>query len=443
MNKKDILFIGLMLFALFFGAGNLIFPPFLGMEAGTSFWPAIIGFVVTGVSLPVLAVVAIALAKNGIMSIARTVHPIFGLIFTVAVYLAIGPFFGIPRGASVAYEMGVKPFQSADASSLFLTLFMVFFFAIVYGLSLNPSKLVDRIGQLLTPDLLLAIAALCVTAFVRFDAPLQPPTEKYAETPFFKGFLEGYLTMDTIAALAFGIIVINALKEKGVKEKGQLIKATVSAGIVAGIGLTLVYGSVGWIGAKLASAGPFENGAIILTESAQLLFGPAGKVLLGAIVGLACLTTCIGLVSACSQFFHENWPKVSYKAFVGLLTLVSFLIANIGLDGIISISVPVLVMLYPFAIVLVGLTFLRPLFKGSRKVYVGAVLMTGIFSLNDGLAALGMKIEALEALLSIVPLYSVGLGWVLPAIAGGVIGWIIDQVCKSPDNPVHSIKTQS
>lgn len=427
MKKKDILFTGLMLFALFFGAGNLIFPPFLGMEAGRSFWPAIIGFVITGVSLPILAVVAISFTKGGVAAIGSRVHPLFGLLFAIIVYLAIGPFFGIPRGASVAYEMGVQPFLEASSNgSLFI--FMTGFFLLVYLFSLNPLKLVNRIGQWLTPALLLSIAALCVAAFFKFDAPLTAPTEKYTQSPFITGFIEGYLTMDTIAALAFGIVVISAFAERGVTDRGSLAKATISAGIIAGVGLATVYISIGWIGTKMTTTGTYENGGALLTEAAYLLFGDGGQVLLGTIVALACLTTCIGLTSACARYFNERWTTISYKNFVRLLIIISFAIANLGLTQIINISGPVLIMIYPFAIVLVLLSFVTRFVHNARGLYVGAIATTAIFSLNDGLTAFGVQINALHQAVSWVPFFSSGLGWLLPAITGGMIGWIISYI---------------
>ncbi|WP_203362692.1 branched-chain amino acid transport system II carrier protein [Bacillus sp. REN10] len=427
MKKKDILFTGLMLFALFFGAGNLIFPPFLGMEAGRSFWPAIIGFVLTGVSLPILSVVAISFAKGGVASIGSRVHPLFGLIFAIIVYLAIGPFFGIPRGASVAYEMGAQPFlTTASKGSLFI--FMAIFFLIVYLLSLNPSKLVDRIGQWLTPALLLSIAALCVAAFFKLDAPLTDPTSKYAESPFITGFIEGYLTMDTIAALAFGIVVITAFADRGITDRASQIKATITAGVIAGIGLATVYISIGWIGTKMTTKGDYDNGGALLTDAAYLLFGDGGQVLLGTIVALACLTTCIGLTSACAQYFHERWSAISYKNFVRLLIVISFVIANLGLTQIINISGPVLIMIYPFAIVLVLLSFITLLVPANKGLYVGAVAMTAIFSLNDGLTAFELKIEVLHQAISWVPFFSSGLGWLLPAIVGGTVGWLVSYL---------------
>src|SRR5699024_1487249 len=218
-----------MLFALFFGAGNLIYPPTLGSESGTSYWTAIAGFVITGVGLPILAVTAISFVKNDARELANHVHPLFGLIFTSIVYLAIGPFFGIPRAATVAYEMSVEPFIG-DKASMALFIFTTIFFALVLLVSLNPSKMVDRIGQFLTPILLLAIVALSIGGFILLKDPLGAPGEKYVSSPFFTGFVEGYLTMDAIAAFAFGIIVVNAFKERGISTQSNLIKSTLKSG---------------------------------------------------------------------------------------------------------------------------------------------------------------------------------------------------------------------
>ncbi|OQP03438.1 branched-chain amino acid transport system II carrier protein [Geobacillus sp. 44B] len=443
MKKKDIFFTGLMLFALFFGAGNLIFPPYLGMEAGKAVWPAIFGFVVTGVSLPILSVAAIALAKDGIQSIGNYVHPLFSLCFSFTVYLAIGPFFGIPRGASVTYEMGIKPFFNGNGGAFSLLLFTIIFFAAVYWLSLNPSKLVDRIGEILTPVLLLSIAVLCVAGIIQLQNPLQAPTEKYASVPFFKGFMEGYLTMDAIAALAFGIVVVNALKDRGVHQQSTMVKGTIQAGLIAGMGLALVYIATALVGAKMSVNGPFANGGDLLSSAAALLFGSGGNLLLGVIVALACLTTCIGLTAACAQYFHEVTPNISYKTYVTIITIFSLAVSNLGLNQLISISAPVLTMIYPLAIVLVIMSFFHRFYQGSAKTYGMALLFTAVFSIYDGLNAFGIKAEWLKALLSWSPFFSVGLGWVVPAIIGAIIGFVMDNVALKQHRTAQKRSTAS
>ncbi|HWO96496.1 MAG TPA: branched-chain amino acid transport system II carrier protein [Bacillus sp. (in: firmicutes)] len=428
LSRKDTLFIGLMLFALFFGAGNLIFPPFLGQEAGKNFWPAIFGFIITGVGLPFVTVIAIALAKDGVKTLGNRVHPVFSLIFATAVYLSIGPFMGIPRGANVAFEMGIKPFLSDEHLGMELLFFSVLFFALVYWVSLNPSKLVDRIGSLLTPILLVAITFLGAGGLMKFNGPLGDATEKYAASPVFTGFMEGYLTMDTIAALAFGIVVVTSIQSKGVTEQSLVVKAVVKAGLVAGIALASVYVAVGLLGAKMD--GNFENGGAILTTAAETLYGQFGLMLLGLIVMLACFTTCVGLVVATSQYFEKLVPRVSYKTLVTVITIVSFLISNLGLNQIIALSVPILIIIYPITIVLVGLSFFHKAFGGFRLVYTGALLCAGIISLFDGLKMFGLEAKMIISLLEKIPLYSAGLGWLIPALIGGIIGYIGEWILK-------------
>ncbi len=443
MNKKDSFFVGLMLFSMFFGAGNLIFPPFLGMGAGTSFWPAIIGFILTGVGLPLIVLIAIARVKDGVNTLGSRVHPWFGIIFTIVVYLSIGPFFGIPRNANVAFEMGVKPFLGNTSlnQSVLLFGFSLLFFLLVYLLSLNPTKIVDYMGRIITPVLLVSIVVLCVTGFIKLDQPLKSPTENYQSASLFRGFIDGYSTMDALAALAFGIVILTTLKQKGVQDKKKLTQYTIKAGFVAGTALALVYVVIGFLGAKMAGYGTFENGTAILSKASTILLGNAGKVLLGGIFTLACFTTCVGLTIACGQYFSKIAPKVSYRVVVTLTTLVSFLIANLGLNEIISVSVPFLVMAYPLTIVLVTLAFFHRFFKGSHKVYAGAMLLTGIVSLYDGLQMFGLKWSFIAPFMKSLPLAAVGLGWVIPAIAGGVVGFIAEKVSRS-SSPIEKAETK-
>ncbi|GHI00242.1 branched-chain amino acid transport system II carrier protein [Neobacillus kokaensis] len=430
MKKRDTFFVGLMLFSMFFGAGNLIFPPFLGMGAGTSFWPAIIGFIITGVGLPLLVISAIALVKDGGNALGNRVHPWFGAAFTVMVYLSIGPFFGVPRNANVAFEMGFKPFLGNVHvnQSLLLLSFTAVFFLLVFLLSLNPSKVVDYMGRIITPTLLLSIVVLCVTGSFKLDKPLQGPNETYQTASLFKGFIDGYSTMDALAALAFGIVILTTIKQKGVTDQKQLTAYTVKAGFVAGAALALVYAGIGFIGARMASYGSFENGTALLSSAATILLGNSGKILLGFIFTLACFTTCVGLTIACGQYFSKMAPKLSYRTVVTLVTVVSFLIANLGLNQIISISVPFLVMAYPLTIVLVTLAFLHRFFGGAQKVYASAMFLTGFVSLYDGLKMFGLEWSVLEAWMSVLPFASVGLGWVVPAVVGGLVGFVLEKL---------------
>ncbi|TQS72091.1 branched-chain amino acid transport system II carrier protein [Ornithinibacillus gellani] len=423
MNKQNVT-IGFMLFALFFGAGNLIYPPTLGIDSGTNYGLAILGFILTGVGLPILTVLAVSTVKQDPRELADRVHPVFGLIFTSVVYLAIAPFFGIPRAATVAYEMSVTPFTEAPTSrSLFL--FTAIFFAIVFWVSMNPSRMVDRIGQLLTPILLLAIVILGIGGIFFLKDPVQAPTAAYESSPFFTGFVEGYLTMDAIAALAFGIIVVQAFKDRGATTKQELITSTLKAGTITAVALITVYAAIGWIGVKLANQGPFDNGGDILSSASHMLFGSYGSLLLGIIVTLACFTTCVGLVVAAGQFFTKI-TGVPYKWIILVVTLGSFAIANQGLNRIIEFSVPVLVFIYPITIVLITLSLLHPLFGGAKAVYRGAILFTAIVSFYEGLTEFnGIELTAIKAWMERLPLFDIGLGWLIPACIGAIIGGLI------------------
>lgn len=427
LSTKQIMAVGLMLFALFFGAGNMIFPPFLGQEAGTHVWTAIIGFLITGVGLPLLAIIAIARVGD-VQTMASRVHPVYGVIFTVVMYLVIGPLFAIPRTGTVSYEIGVIPFLSENAvnSPLPLAIFSVVFFAITAWLAMNPTKLVDTIGKILTPALLIILAVIVIKALITPLGDPQTPTGPYLDGPFFKGFVEGYLTMDTIAALVFGIIVISSIQGLGVSNKKSITKICVQAGLIAAAGLALVYLSLAYIGSTAPDAlGIQENGGALLSKAADHLFGSFGSIILALAIVFACLTTSIGLVSACATYFNKLMPRYSYKTIVLIFSIFSMIIANIGLTQLIAFSVPVLVIIYPLAIVLIVLSFFHNFFKGYSLVYIVALIPTGIISLIDGLNTAGLNVSAITDTLSFLPLFNQGIGWIVPAIIGAIVGYFI------------------
>jgi branched-chain amino acid:cation transporter, LIVCS family len=428
MNKR-IFSVGLMLFALFFGAGNLIFPPALGQAAGDRVWESLIGFLITGVGLPLLAVIALARTGGGLQTLTERVHPVFGIVFAVILYLAIGPFFGIPRTGTVAFEMAAVPFlPDGFNSQIALFLFTVVFFAVTYWLALNPSKLVDRIGNILTPLLLIIIGSVLVKAILTPVGKLGSPQTAYQNSPVVKGFMDGYLTMDTLGALAFGIVVINAVKQDGIK-KG-ITKMVIKAGIIAAVCLAGVYGVLAYLGAASQGLGKTDNGGQILTNVVYHLFGQPGNLLLGLAVALACLTTSVGLVTACAQFAVKMFPRLSYKQVILLLSIFSAGVANLGLSQLIKVSVPVLVAIYPIAIVLILLSYLHEIFSGRSEVYIGAIVATAIVSVADGLKAFGLELGRMEEFYSAIPFYSDGIGWLVPAIIGALAGFVFALIKK-------------
>ncbi|MFJ7367121.1 branched-chain amino acid transport system II carrier protein [Peribacillus frigoritolerans] len=419
---------GLMLFALFFGAGNLIFPAMLGQSAGTNLWSASLGFIITGVGLPFITILAFGFSgKNDVQSLASRAHPLFGIIFTVVLYLSLGPLFALPRTGSVSYEIGIKPFLSNDVGFLPLLIFTIIYFGIACLLSINPSKMLDIVGKILTPLLLIFIGILIVVAIINPMGEIQSPVADYSDNSFFKGFKEGYLTMDTLAGFAFGIIVINAFKDRGITSRKEVLSYCLKAGLIAATLLVIVYASMTYVGAtSVEKLGQLGNGGDVLAQASNHFFGPAGAVLLGLIVIAACLTTSIGLITACATYFNKILPAVSYKSYVVIFSVFSAAVANVGLTKLISITVPVLTALYPVAIVLIVLTFFHSLFKGKSEVYLGSLLLTAIISIMDGIVASGIKLDAVSDLFTqYLPLYSVGVGWVIPAIIGGVLGYMV------------------
>ncbi|ANN35526.1 branched-chain amino acid transport system II carrier protein [[Bacillus thuringiensis] serovar konkukian] len=433
--------IGLMLFAIFFGAGNMIFPPALGQMAGMNVWTASLGFIVSGVGLPLLAIAAISLFDGDISKLASRVHPACAVIIPLIIYLAIGPFFAVPRTGTVSYEIAIAPFLSNDMQGewYILFLFTLIYFSITFYLSLNPSKLVDRIGKYMTPALLVIIGIIIVKAIVAPVGAILTPIEEYKEAAFFKGFTEGFLTMDALGALVLGIIVINAIKEKGITDQKAIAKSTMIAGFIAAIGLTGIYLSLAYIGATTMELGMFDNGGILLTTVVQKLFGQNGLLLLGFAILCACLTTSIGLVSACGKFLKTLLPNVSYKKIIFIICLFSFVISNLGLSMLIKVSLPVLIIMYPVAIVLIILAFLDHLIGGRQSVYIGAVVGALLVSSVQGLETAGLVNHSLLQFMQKVPLYTEGMGWLLLALLGGIIGFIVPQKTKNSSEQFNNV----
>ena len=428
LGKRDLLVVSVMLFALFFGAGNLIFPPFLGQNAGSNTFPAMAGFLATAVILPVLGVVVVA-RFDGLEKLGQQVGRRFALVFTVLIYLSIGPGLGIPRAASVPFEMAVAPYLPEGANtSLWMAAYSLAFFLVALWLCLNPGKLVDRIGRGLTPALLALLTLLFVCFLLRGETNVAAPRESYAAAPLLKGFTEGYNTMDTIAALNFGLVISTTLGSFGLREKRDRMRYTVLAGILAGTILALVYAMLSYMG--MCSSGVYavqENGAWTLRRIVYQVFGSTGAILLAAIFTLACLTTCVGLINSISQYFSVLFKKVSYRAWVYVITFFSFLVCNLGLNVILSISVPILNAIYPVAIVLILLGLSHDLWKRNRFAYPMTVLGTAVVSTLYALSDVGVPLGILETALHKLPLYRLGFGWL--CVAGGMLALSILAGC--------------
>lgn len=423
-----ILPIGLMLFSFFFGAGNFIFPPVLGQAAGDNLLSATIGFCISGVGLPLLGIIAMAINRSDNPdNLASPVHPNFAKALVIICALTIGPFFAIPRTAAVSFDTGILAFVPTGYHDLGMIAYSLFFFLLTYYLSVNPSKIIDNIGKIMTPMLLICLAILI--AFVLLDplGPTQAAQGDYAEVPFFKGFQEGYNTMDLLAAMLFGAATVNAIESKGILDHKLLTRLCIYAGIIAATFLALIYSSLAYTGATSVQAfGIVSNGGQLLNQIAVHYMGNFGKVILALIIFFACITTSIGLTSSISGYFNALFnEKIQYQRYVLAISVFSFAVSNVGLSNIIKFSIPVLCMLYPIVIVLVLLNVCSGLFKRDPYIFRPCVLFTTIFAILDGLKAAGINTGFIHASLeAYMPLYNIGFGWVVPCIAGIVLGFI-------------------
>lgn len=409
-----------MLFSMFFGAGNLIFPPMLGVEAGTNFLPAILGFLGTGVMLPVLGIIAIAISGDNLRDLAFRGGRLFGLVFPVIAYLAIGAFYALPRTGAVAYETALQPltgWESVPASAAF----NVVFFGVSLALAWKPGAIMSNLGKYLTPALLGLLALLVVIAVGSFDGSPAAPIEKYADAPLATGLLEGYLTMDSIASLAFGIIVISALKSSGVPSGAPLVRGTIIAGLGAGLLLGAIYVSLGAIGQIIPDPTQYDNGAGLLSDAAHLAMGFPGQIVFGLIVLLACLTTAVGLIAATSEFFTMLVPRISYLTWAVGFTVLSFVLATLGLDTVLGVAAPIISFIYPPAITLIAVTLLQPLLH--RRV---SLFWTFRLSIWTSVVWSALITVGADRLISWSPMHDLSLGWVLPTVVALLLGVLLD-----------------
>lgn len=436
LTFKQIIIIASMLFGMFFGAGNLIFPASMGQLAGSNIWQASAGFLITGVGLPLLAVAALGISReDGLLGLSSRVGKRYGLFFTCVLYLTIGPFFAIPRCASVSYTVGIERIIPGTGQSVGLAVFSLLFFALVLFFSLRPGEILTWIGKVLNPLFLLLMAVLIVRALI---SPLGSigeiePSGTYMSGAFSTGLLEGYNTMDALAGLAFGIIVVDVIRGLGVEEPGEVAENTVKAGVFSSLLMGLIYVLVTVVGAQ--SRGTFEaaaNGGEALAQIAEHYFGSAGAVILAVTVTVACLKTAVGLITSCGETFVKIFPGgPSYHVWAVIFCILSFLIANLGLNAIIGWSMPVLMFLYPLAIVLILLTLGGRLFGNSRKVLRWTIGFTAAAAVFDFLRALPEGARSIfhvngvvELAGRILPLSDSGFGWVCPAAAGLMIGLV-------------------
>lgn len=438
------------LFGMFFGAGNLIFPVHLGQMAGRNVVAATIGFIITAVGIPIFGVASIGIThSDGLQALSSKVGKGYGILFTCLLYLTIGPLFAIPRCATVSFTTGLAPLLSEDTLEWpYLLVFSAVFFGFVLFFSLRPGKITLWIGKIINPLFLVFFAVLVVSALLCPGAPASAvePIDAYRTDAFFPALIEGYGTMDAIAGLAFGIVVIDVIRRMGVSNDDAIARDVLFSGVLTGLLMILIYVMSILVGAQ--SRGLFalsENGGIALTQIAGYYLGGVGQFILAFTITFACLKTSIGLVTACGETFVKMTNgKISYRSWVILFTCFSFAVSNVGLSAIISYSLPMLMLIYPPAIALIFLAFLGKFFQHDRIVYITTMIGTWAAAIFDCIKTLPTSIQSAfctDPLISFasdyLPLFDKNLSWLLPAVIGFAVGIVIHLIQKQPCAAAH------
>ena len=404
-RKKDYIIIGLALFSMFFGAGNLIFPPALGLMAGENWILCMLGFFLTGIGMPVLGIVAVAKSGGTVESLGNKVNNVFSKALAVTIILAIGPLIAIPRTGATVYELGVRPIFS-NINPLFVS---IVYFSITLFFVINQSGIIDKIGKILTPILLFLIGLIVIRGIL---IPIGVPIDTGADKVFLTGFQEGYQTMDALASIIFGGIILYSLDEKGYSSLSEKINITIKSGIIAGIGLAFVYGGLLYLGAT--GSGIYSHGTertTLIVYISENILGGIGKVLLSLVVSVACLTTSIGLTATVGNYFEKlSRGRLSYRLLVVITLVFSTIVSVNGVDNIVRFAGPLLSLVYPSVIVLIIMTLFDN-YINNKNIYKGAVYTTFTVSLLDCILDFG-----------ILPFSNIGFPWLIPAILGAIIG---------------------
>lgn len=436
LTWKQYLVVASLLFGLFFGAGNLIFPIHLGQIAGANWGMATFGFLVTAVLLPLLAVIAISASHaKGVYDIGKPLGKIFGLAFMVLIHLTLGPLFATPRTASISFSVGLQPVLPKSVAKPALLVFSAIFFILAFIISYQQSTILDSIGRILNPlFLLLLFSVFLLAAFSPMGAAKQQNvTAAYQTAPFFNGFLEGYNTMDALAGLAFGYTIVSAVRQLGKTSAKSNAEVTARAGVIATSAIGVIYVGLIWLGATTLNHFKVSaEGGTVFNQIVTYYLGNFGHALLATLVTLTCLTTAVGLIAAFAQDFHRSFNKISYHGWLIIMTLVSFITANFGLDTIISWSTPMLMFLYPIAMVLIILSISGSLFDRDPIVYFWGIALTFIPAILDMIASFpaivskqpwALQLKSFQ--MRFLPFADIGMDWVFPAIVGLAIGFAI------------------
>ncbi|WP_071130793.1 branched-chain amino acid transport system II carrier protein [Enterococcus timonensis] len=441
LSWKMLLVVSSMVFGMFFGSGNLIFPVHLGQMAGTNWLSAGLGFIVSAAVFPLLAILAIVVTRSdGLLDLARPVGKFYAGLFLVLVHLTIGPLFGTPRTAATAFEMAAKPFLPDSVITVGMILFSGLFFGAAYFIATHQHRLLTYVGKYLNVAFLALLAIIFVVALFMPIGPLNSaPSATYETGSLVNGFLEGYNTVDAVALLALSVTFVHAVRHLGLGEK-EIAKTTLKAGIIAVVTAALIYFVLIILGAtSLAKFDLSSNGGTALSQIVGFYFSRFGTVFLGVLVTLAVFTTAVGLVVSFAQDFHKLFPKVSYLNWLRLTTFISFLVANLGLDQIIAYSLPILMLLYPLSLALILLALTSKWNQRSPLVYKTTIAFTVLPAVMDMLTATPAIISDSTLVAPLIhwyqhylPLASLGLGWVLPTLVGFLGSLFIFKLQKNP-----------
>ncbi|ALF24454.1 branched-chain amino acid transport system II carrier protein [Fusobacterium nucleatum] len=413
-KTKDVLLTGFALFAMLFGAGNLIFPPMLGYETSSSWTLTMLAFIITGVGFPFLGILSVSIAGNGIKDFANRVSPTFSKIFAIISILAIGPMLAIPRTGATAYE--ITFLYNGMESPIYKYIYLICYFGIVILFSLRANKVIERVGKILTPILLILLFLIIIKGIFFANLSVKPDVYPHA---FKKGFLEGYQTMDTIASIAYAGIILKAIKNGRNLTQKQEFSFLIKTGLVAILSLALIYGGFALVGAKMHSVLATNDKIELLVKTTSYLLGNYGNLVLAICVAGACLTTAIGLIATVGEFF-SSITSFKYEKIVAFTVIISFLLSILGVESIIRISVPILVFIYPIIISLIVLNLFGKYIKNDY-VYKGVVLFTGIIGLIESLDSLGIKNYYTDSVLEILPFSDYGLTWLFPGLVGYIL----------------------
>ena len=422
MNRKkhvtDSIVVGFALFAMFFGAGNVVFPPYIGMHAGEQWANGFLFYFIADIGLALVAMFAI-LHAGGADNITGRIGHVASKVLMCAVILCIGPMVAIPRTAATTLEMSVTPFFSGMSP----VVFSIIFFAVILLLSIKQSAVIDIVGKILTPALLIGLLVLIVKGFVSPIGDIVDTGVSASEVTV-NGIKSGYQTMDVLAAMAFGIIILSSADEKGYTDSKSAAKMIGIAAALSGVLLLIVYFGLTYLGATASTVFPTDiSRANLVIGIVELLLGKAGLIIFAIVIALACITTAVALVSSAASFFAKLAnDKISYSVFVVVICVSSAVISNLGLDMIIAIATPVLDIVYPPMLVLILLSWFGD--KLHKSVYVSSVAGSLIASVLATASLYGMNVPVIDSL----PLASLGLGWLTPAALFGLVAYLVSKV---------------